>query len=78
MNQTLKNFGTNKMVELLNQCTPPQQRMFKLMYGRDNGKRSVEDAEKLTIDEVVSMVAAERYSLALDQIERTIAKNQPV
>ena len=48
MNKTLSDTAKKMLKDLLAQCTEPQQRMFKLMYGRNNGKRSVEDLAKLS------------------------------
>ena len=61
---------------LLGQCTENQQRMFKLMYARDNGRRSVEDAENMNINDVVDQMNISRINIAIGQCERTVLKNK--
>lgn len=74
MNSTISDFSKQKIKECLEQCTPDQQRMFRWMYGRAKGKRSLEDAESLTTDEVIAEVPEEKLEWALTQIENTLAK----
>jgi hypothetical protein len=73
-NETLKTAAKNILKDLLSQCEEGNQRMFKLMYARDNGRRSVEDAEKMNINDVVDQMDPERYDWAISQCERTIEK----
>lgn len=78
MHKTMTDAGRQYIKELLAKCTEPQQRMFKLMYGRDKGRRSVEDTEKMNINDVVDEVQEERLNTAIDQCERTVKKNESV
>jgi len=66
--------GREILKHLLGQCSGPQQRMFKLMYGRNGGKRSVEDAEKLDINECVDLMEENRIEWAITQCENTLDK----
>lgn len=75
MNKTFSNTGNQILKDLLAQCTEPQQRMFKLMYGRNKGKRSVEDAEAMQINEVVDLMDESKIDWAITQCERTVEKN---
>jgi len=52
--------------------------MFKLMYARNGGKRSVEDAEKMPIDDVVDQMDTTKIDWAVTQCEATVTKNQPL
>ncbi len=75
MNKTLSSAGRDILKNLLAQCTEPQQNMFKLMYGRDGGRRSVEDAKALAINDCVDLMEDSKIDNAIDQCERTVKKN---
>lgn len=53
---------------------PENQRIFRLMYGRNKGKRSVEDAECLPLIAVVSEMLPDQLSTGLSQIDATFKK----
>lgn len=74
-NPLLVDAGRKILKDLLSQCSEPQQRMFKLMYGRDNGKRSVEEAELMPINEVVDLMENAKIDNAISQCQRTVEKN---
>ena len=75
MNKTFSNTGKQILKDLLAQCTEPQQDMFKLMYGRDGGKRSVEDAKAMDINNCVDLMDDAKIDWAISQCERTVEKN---
>jgi len=56
----IDNYIRQELKLLLDQCTSEQKRMFKLMYARDIGKRSVEDAEKMNTDEVIDKMPKDK------------------
>ena len=68
MNERLKESGKEILKELLSQCTPPQQFMFKRMYSHNN--------LELPINDVVDNMSDEKLDLAITQVERTIEKNK--
>jgi hypothetical protein len=76
MNKQLAAAGRKMIKDYLAQFPEEQIRRFKLMYGRDGGKRSVADTEAMNIDDVVDQMDEERISLALDQCENTLAINR--
>lgn len=76
MNTQLATAGRNMLKELLTKCTAPQQELFKLMYGRDGGRRSVEDAKALAIEDCVDKMEDDKISRAIDQCEATVKKNE--
>jgi hypothetical protein len=43
------------------------------MYGRNNGKRSVEDAKAMSIRDVVYEIPSEKLDWALSQVENSKA-----
>lgn len=47
-------------------------RVFKLMYARDNGRRSVDDAVAMNIDEVIDKMPAEQLDWAMQQVENSL------
>jgi len=77
MNDQLQSFARKELLDGLAQLPASWQRTFRLMYGRKNGKRSVEDAEIMPIEEVVNEVPEERLDLAMQQIYASIKKNAP-
>lgn len=77
MSETLKifdKFRRDALKGLLAQLEPKHHRLFKLMYGRDNGRRSAEDACKMDINEVVDLMPADKLDHATRQCENTIKK----
>jgi hypothetical protein len=75
MNKNLFIAGKEMVKELLAQCTDKQQETFKMAFGRKNGKRSVEDALKMSIDEVVEELTESNLNSAIDVCERTVKLN---
>lgn len=67
MNNTIKNFVTNRLKELLAECTEGQQLMFKRMYSNGNLHEH--------INNVVDQMEDDKLDYALTQVERTIDKN---
>lgn len=68
MNQQLQNYARQQLKEDLTQCTEAQQLLFKRMYSHDDLERS--------IDEVVNNIPEDKLDRAMDQVERTLEKNQ--
>jgi phage terminase large subunit-like protein len=68
--------GRQMLKDLLAQCDEKQQEIFKLMYARNNGKRSVEEAKAVPINQVVDELDPDKISWALVQVERTVDKNE--
>lgn len=74
MNESIVEFAREKIIHGLRQLPERNIDMFKLMYGRNNGKRSAEDAKDMTIESVVSEIPESKLSWALTQVENTIKK----
>jgi hypothetical protein len=74
MNEKLQNYAREELRTGLAQLPETWQRTFKLMYGRDNGKRSVEAAIALSIDDVVSSVPEDKLDWAMQQVENSLQK----
>jgi hypothetical protein len=70
MNQKLQEFARNEIKEGLAKCTESQQSFFKRIYSFKN--------QKLSIEEIVDKLPDEKLSNIMDQIERTIIKNNQV
>ena len=60
--------------DLLSQCTDKEQERFKLMYGRDGGRRSMVDTVAMDINVCVDVMDDDRVERAIEQCERTIQK----
>ncbi len=66
--------GRQVLKGLISQCTEPQQELFKLMYGRLYGKRSMDDAKAMAINDVVDEIEDRKIDWAIKQCERTVNK----
>lgn len=75
-NKTLINAGKDILKNLLIDCTENQQKVFKLMYARNGGKRSIDDAVKMDINDVVNEMDSNRIDWAISQCEKTVEKNK--
>jgi len=67
MNERLKESGKEILKELLSQCTPPQQFMFKRMHCHKN--------LQLPINDAVDQIADDKIDWAISQCERTVNIN---
>lgn len=67
MNEQLKNFAKSELIAGLEQCTGSQFRLFKQMYCHQNL-----DA---TIKEAVDSIPDENIDWAMQQVGRTVNKN---
>lgn len=60
--------GRQLLKDMLEQCTGPQQDVFRNMYGHRH--------PEWTLDQIVDDMPGERVSWALEQVERTIKNNK--
>lgn len=74
MNNTLKTYARSQILNGLQKLPDGWQERFKLMYGRNGGKRSVEDTKAMTIEEVVQEMPDDKLDWALSQIENSLKK----
>lgn len=74
MNNRLQDCARQTLKDDLAKLPESWQRKFKLMYDRQNGNRSVEDAEALTTNEVVDAMAEEKLDWAMQQVENSLKK----
>jgi hypothetical protein len=74
MNNQLQDYAREQIKAGLAQLPETWQRTFKLMYGRDNGKRSVEDAVALQINDVVDIMPADKLDWAMQQVQNSLDK----
>ena len=79
MNQTIESFARSQILKQCESLSTSNQRIFKLMYGRKTNTRgiatrSVEDAEKLSITDLVAEIPAEKLDWALQQLENAHTK----
>jgi len=83
MNKALQKFARDQLKDGLARLPEGHQRIFKLMYGRGNHEnltsqipnmRSVEDAEKMSISDVVDEMPAEKLDWAMQQVENSLKK----
>jgi hypothetical protein len=72
MNETLQAFARQTLKDGLAQLGDGEHRLFKLMYGRNGGKRSVEDALAMPIDAVVDEVRPEQLDWAMRQVDGSL------
>jgi DNA-directed RNA polymerase specialized sigma subunit len=75
MNQQLQNFARQFLKDELKKLPGRPQEIFKLMYARDNGRRSVADALAMPINEVVDLMPDNCLDHAMKQVQRTLDNN---
>ena len=74
MNNKLQDYAREQLKLGLAQLPGTWHRKFKLMYGRDNGKRSVEQVVALQINDVVDIMPEDKLDWAMEQVENSIQK----
>lgn len=74
MNEQLKAFAHKYLVSNLAKLPDQNQRMFKLMYGRNGGKRSVADAEVMSIESIFKEIPDSDLDWAMQQVSNTLDK----
>lgn len=74
MNSKLQDFAREQLKAGLAQLPETWQRTFKLMYGRGNGKRSVQDTVALQINDVVDIMPEDKLDWAMQQVENSLKK----
>lgn len=67
MNSQLESYARQTLKESLGKCTQEQQMLFKRMYSHKNLDVSIGDA--------VDSMVEENLDWAMQQVERTLAKN---
>lgn len=74
MNDQLQAFARASLKEGLTKLPEAGHKTFRLMYARDGGKRSVEDALRMPINDVVDAMPASQLDWAMQQVENSINK----
>ena len=72
MNKTLELYARAILLENLERLPESNHRIFRMMYARDNGKRSVNDAEQMPIAAVVAEMPVEKLDWAMVQVENSL------
>ena len=70
MNEKLQDFARDDLKKGLAQCTEGQQRLFKQMYAHENRDKDINFA--------VYNMPNERLDWAMEQVERTLNKNNKI
>lgn len=73
MNKKLEAFARKTLKENLSKLPESNQRIFKLMYGREDGK-TVEQTEATYINDVVDQMPVEKLSWAMTQVDNSLEK----
>lgn len=74
MNAELQSFARQQLKAGLEKLPEGWQGKFKLMYARDGGKRSVEDAKAMPIDAVVEQMPDDKLDWAMQQVKNSLAQ----
>lgn len=69
MSNPTEDFARNYLKENLTNAPERWQKNFKLMYGRNDGKRSVEDTLKMSVLEVVLEMPKQQLMYATEQVQ---------
>lgn len=75
MNNQLQQYARNTIKNGLAKLPPENHRVFKLMYARDKGRRSVEDALAMDINMVVDQMPDDRLYWAMQQVQNSLDKS---
>ena len=74
MNNELQAFARQQIKDGLAQLGPANHRVFALMYGRKNGKRSVEDAVAMPYSDIIDEMEPEKLDWAMQQVANSLKK----
>ena len=74
MNKQFQDFARAELKAGLASLPEDNHRNFKLMYARDNGKRSVADAVAMPITDVVDCMPQEQLDWAMQQVQASLDK----
>ena len=74
MNNQLKAFPLQTLKTGLDRLPAGWQRKFKLMYGRQSGRRSVVDCEAMPMSDVIAEIPDDRLDWAMEQVENSLKK----
>lgn len=72
MNQQLQDYARDYLKTNVAGLPAENQRVFKLMYGRNGGKRSVDDATAMDVAAVIDEIPADKLDWAMQQVQRTV------
>ncbi len=72
MNEKLEEFARQHIKDTIVKLPDRPQEVFKLMYARNGGKRSVADALAMAIQAVVDEIPLDKLSHAMNQVDRTL------
>lgn len=74
MNKQIQDFARGELKAGLAKLPDDSHRIFKLMYARDHGKRSVADAVAMPINDVVDCMPPEQLDWAMQQVQASLDK----
>lgn len=75
MNKQLQDYARNFLKTHVTALPEKNQIVFKLMYGRNGGQRSVEDAKAMDVPAVVDEIPSDKLDWAMHQVSQTIDAN---
>ena len=65
----------SELKDALDKCTAAQQNVFKLMYARDDGRRTTKEAVAIPIHDAVDGMNDGYIRYAMQQVARTLEIN---
>ena len=74
MNNQLEEFARNTIAEGLYKLSSEQNKLFKMMYGRAEGERSIEDTLAMDLEDVINEVPSHKLDWAMTQVENSVNK----
>lgn len=63
-----------ELIDTVKNLPDGNQRVFRCMYGRDDGKRSLDDTLTLSIEEIVAEMPENKLSWAQTQVYNTLLR----
>lgn len=74
MNHILQKVAREYLKENIQKLPEDWQHTFKLMYARNNGRRSVEEASLIPINDAIDRMPEESLDWAMIQVENSLIK----
>ena len=70
----MKETKRQELIRTVESLPIANQRVFRCMYGRDNGNRSLEDTLEMTIEDIVKEMPNKKVDWAQTQVYNTLLK----
>ena len=74
MNEELQSYARSYILDGLSKLPEHNRTIFRMMYGRNNGKRSLELSLGMSLEDVVKEIPSNKLDWAMQQIKNTLVE----